>query len=149
MIAAVMLGVLALVMMVLVVRQDRARDAEMDAALDRWREYLAGVYGPRKAVPALDVEPARFAWAAERLPRELLCQMCGRDYPIWYAPNDLWNAVMRYGDQGNADEYDFVCPTCFTVHAAFMGVESVFEVRVGDDRELESITPAALPTNED
>ncbi len=51
-------------------------------------------------------------------PRELLCQMCGRDYPTWSADNDLWNAVMRGGVRGNADEYDFVCPTCFVLKAA-------------------------------
>lgn len=54
--------------------------------------------------------------------RELLCQMCGRDYPCWSADSDLWNEVMRAGDRGAADEYQFVCPTCFTVKAAFMGV---------------------------
>lgn len=25
--------------------------------------------------------------------RELLCQKCGRDYPVWFAPNELWNRV--------------------------------------------------------
>ncbi len=51
-------------------------------------------------------------------PRELLCQMCGRDYPIWSADNDLWNAVMRGGVKGSPDDYDFVCPTCFVLTAA-------------------------------
>ena len=54
--------------------------------------------------------------------------MCGRDYPIWSANSDLWNAVMRGGDRANVDEYDFVCPTCFCMKAALMGVETMFDL---------------------
>lgn len=43
--------------------------------------------------------------------RELLCQLCHKEYPIWYAPNDIWNSVMR--DKGGREETPFVCPTCF------------------------------------
>lgn len=58
--------------------------------------------------------------------RELLCDICRRDYPIWSAPNDLWNAVMR--DDEGRDQHQFVCPTCFTIRAAIMGVEHAFRV---------------------
>lgn len=42
--------------------------------------------------------------------RELLCQQCGRDYPVWFAPNELWNAAIRVGEH-------FLCPTCFALLA--------------------------------
>lgn len=67
-------------------------------------------------------------------PRELLCMLCGRDYPIWSADNDLWNAVMR---EDGTDEYPFVCPTCFTVRAVFLGVTTAFyltDAHGGDER---------------
>ena len=58
--------------------------------------------------------------------RERLCEMCGRDYPIWCADNELWNAVMRGGNQLDPDDHEFVCPTCFCMKAALDGVETAF-----------------------
>lgn len=60
-------------------------------------------------------------------PRELLCMVCDRDYPTWYAPNWLWNKVMRLPD--GSDRFPFVCPTCFALKAIQAGVDVVFELR--------------------
>jgi hypothetical protein len=47
--------------------------------------------------------------------RELLCQWCDNDYPVWVAPDELWNQV--------ADENEhFLCPTCFAMLAEQRGV---------------------------
>jgi hypothetical protein len=50
--------------------------------------------------------------------RELLCQRCNQEYPVWYAPNELWNAVQREGEH-------FFCLTCFAVVAEERGVVTV------------------------
>lgn len=47
--------------------------------------------------------------------RELLCQKCGRDYPVWFAPNALWNRVVK------EDEH-FLCMDCFALLAEERGV---------------------------
>lgn len=58
--------------------------------------------------------------------RELLCEICDRDYPVWYAPNPLWNKVMRAPDGREASErVSFVCPTCFTMEARRKGIKGV------------------------
>lgn len=45
---------------------------------------------------------------------EAVCDRCGlRHGVVWFAPNDLWNAVMRGGERGNPDEFGFCCPLCF------------------------------------
>lgn len=61
-------------------------------------------------------------------PRELLCMVCRRDHPVWFAPNDLWNRVMRCPD--GSDRFPFVCPTCFARMASDAGVADAFELRV-------------------
>ncbi len=64
-------------------------------------------------------------------PRELLCEDCDHEYVVWFAPNDLWNRVVRakYADRSEP----FLCPTCFTVRCDADGVEyTAFEVRVAE-----------------
>lgn len=70
--------------------------------------------------------------------RELLCMICGSDYPVWYAPNDLWNRVVRRPD--GSDEWDFLCPGCFTRIAAERGEDERFVVsaRAAPDDGLEA-----------
>lgn len=51
---------------------------------------------------------------AER--RELLCEDCNREYVVWYAPNEVWNKVMR--PQGSTPNEPFLCPSCFAFRAA-------------------------------
>lgn len=41
---------------------------------------------------------------------EGICDDCARPYTIWYADNDLWNAVMP-------DNRGMLCPTCFLIRA--------------------------------
>tara|TARA_Y100000588_G_scaffold303804_1_gene326416 strand:- start:437 stop:967 length:531 start_codon:yes stop_codon:yes gene_type:complete len=36
------------------------------------------------------------------------CQECGRDNPVWFAPNDVWNRVV--GERGTVR---VLCPCCF------------------------------------
>jgi len=61
---------------------------------------------------------------SEREPRELLCEICDRDYPVWFAPSDLWNRVIRGGTKGGDEMYAFLCPTCFATLAEIAGVET-------------------------
>lgn len=49
---------------------------------------------------------------APEIPKRENCAHCGRDYPIWYAPSPLWNAVMRRPDV-NLEDLGFCCPDCF------------------------------------
>lgn len=56
-------------------------------------------------------------------PRELLCMVCNRDYPVWYTPNSIWNKVMRPTPDAS-DELPFICPTCFAMLAEQRGIVS-------------------------
>jgi hypothetical protein len=47
---------------------------------------------------------------------ELICCVCLRVYSIWYADNDIWNAVMR--DESGRDLVPFACAKCFLLLAA-------------------------------
>ena len=50
--------------------------------------------------------------------RECLCMLCDKEYPVWYADNEIWNAVMRYPDGREASEkIPFVCISCFIKEA--------------------------------
>ena len=56
---------------------------------------------------------------------EMSCDRCGDHHGvIWFAPSDIWNAVMREGDQGNPDEYPFCCPICFMQLAEERGIDT-------------------------
>ena len=57
---------------------------------------------------------------------ELICEKCSRDYPIWSAPNEVWNEVIR--DEVAGDCFQFLCPTCFVVRAAMMGIMPMWNV---------------------
>lgn len=60
-------------------------------------------------------------------PRELLCMVCHHDYPVWFAPNELWNRVMRTPDGRETSEtIPYICPTCFGLKAHAMGVRGAF-----------------------
>lgn len=54
--------------------------------------------------------------------RELLCQICDRDYPVWFTDDELWNQVCR---RENEKEIHFLCPTCFARLAERLGVVPV------------------------
>lgn len=75
-------------------------------------------------------------------PRELLCMICDHEYPVWFAPNDLWNRVVRRPD--GSDEWPFLCPTCFANLAVERGVDTPFiladgQVAVGSQAFAEII----------
>lgn len=57
-------------------------------------------------------------------PRELLCMICWDEYPVWYAPDTLWNRVVRRPD--GSDEWDYLCPACFARVAVERGVDARF-----------------------
>lgn len=46
---------------------------------------------------------------------EAKCQRCGGPNPVWFAPNEQWNAVR--GDEGG-----IVCPSCFAAQAEAQGI---------------------------
>lgn len=58
-----------------------------------------------------------FVYATSGMLSESICQICNGVNPVWHAPNELWNKVMRGGKKGNPDKYDFVCPNCFAKEA--------------------------------
>jgi hypothetical protein len=54
---------------------------------------------------------------------EGMCQVCGKPYPVWFAPNPLWNKVMRHPDGREASEkYAFICMDCFALESEKVGV---------------------------
>lgn len=56
--------------------------------------------------------------------QELVCELCDRDYPVWFAPNALWNKVMRHPDGKEASEkHNFVCMDCFATEAEKLGIK--------------------------
>ncbi len=56
---------------------------------------------------------------------EMTCDRCGRRHGVvWFAPSEIWNAVMRGGERGNPDEFPFCCPECFIHLAEQRGIET-------------------------
>jgi hypothetical protein len=56
---------------------------------------------------------------------EMVCDRCKRRHGVvWFAPSDVWNAVMREGDRGKPDEFSFCCPICFIQLADERGIKS-------------------------
>lgn len=53
-------------------------------------------------------------WERSKCPPlgEDICQRCISPNPVWFAPNELWNEVMRPEGEGS-EPYDFLCPNCF------------------------------------
>jgi hypothetical protein len=84
------------------------------------RSDICAGCGGLRITPAhgYDLERAALsAPAASPELRELLCQKCGRDYPVWFAPNELWNKVVRDGEH-------FLCMDCFALLAESRGVST-------------------------
>lgn len=48
------------------------------------------------------------------------CEDCGKPYPPWSAPNEVWNVVLG-GPDANDDPGGMLCPTCFAVRAERAG----------------------------
>jgi hypothetical protein len=73
--------------------------------------------------------------------RECLCQLCDTEYPVWFAPNKLWNSVMR--DPDGADKYAFVCMNCFAKEAEKKGIKPT-AWRLGTERITAEATDVQL-----
>ena len=65
---------------------------------------------------------------------EGVCEVCNEDYPIWFAPNPLWNRIMRHPDGREASQkIHFICPRCFIKQAEALGkAPRVWELREAD-----------------
>lgn len=68
------------------------------------------------------VEPPGQPTPEAKPPRELYCGNCACEYPVWCAPNALWNAVVRAPSDAAGIEEPFLCLTCFAVRAEEQGV---------------------------
>lgn len=57
--------------------------------------------------------------ASKLTARELHCEDCDHDYTVWYADNDLWNAVMRCEGSAYANDQPepFLRARCFLLRA--------------------------------
>lgn len=80
-----------------------------------------------------------------RLRSESRCDRCGGVNPVWHAPHDLWNAAVR---TDGADEWPFLCPSCFATVAEERGVVSdrtVWALVPDDDLRSAGAERDALP----
>lgn len=63
------------------------------------------------------------ARVVDQVSDEMVCDRCKRRHGVvWFAPSDIWNAVMRGGDRSQPDEFCFCCPICFMALAQERGV---------------------------
>jgi len=108
--------------------QAEATIAAVQSLADEW-ERKAGpesrawsVFGQQVVSVPFAVEQIRAALAAAgpsapETPSDPTnaCRECGIDNPVWFAPNEVWNAVM-------GDHTGFLCPRCFIVRAEASGL---------------------------
>lgn len=59
-----------------------------------------------------------------------ICQKCGTDNPVWFAPSPIWNCLMG-GPDATDDPGGVLCPTCFMAL---------------DDDQIWEVRPKAQPT---
>ena len=74
--------------------------------------------------------------------RELLCQKCGQDYPIWYCDNFLWNPVAGFVEEQMNVRVSFLCLNCF----AFSCEQAVL---VGENSDCKIIWKLSIGTHND
>jgi uncharacterized protein YbaR (Trm112 family) len=79
----------------------RGHDPREDPELPR-RD--AAAWGILHVLSLLESEQAVEAGARTSI--ELICDVCGRSYPIWFAPNEVWNL-------GSSERPGMECPSCF------------------------------------
>lgn len=74
---------------------------------------------------------------------ESRCDRCHGSNPVWWVDHDLWNAT---GRTDGADEFPFLCPSCFVALAEERGVvaENVVWKLVPDDRLAADARTTAL-----
>lgn len=78
------------------------------SAQTRASAHVAPAIAPVGDAATEEVQPS----SASGHPEDF-CHYCGRRNPIWFAPNELWNSVMRHGGKE-----PIICPTCFAIRAA-------------------------------
>lgn len=61
--------------------------------------------------------------AAEEAHPEDFCKKCGRPNIVWFAPNSLWNKVVRVNNHPGV-----LCPICFVELAEAIGIREVWKV---------------------
>ena len=81
------------------------------------------------------------------------CDLCGKPDnagigdTVWFADNDLWNAVMRGGSISGTPQWnDLVCATCFMVLAEEQGIASLFRVTAENARVFNVRLSDSLPS---
>lgn len=52
--------------------------------------------------------------------RELLCQDCESEYPVWYCDHFLWNPVAEELEKEFGVSIHFLCLNCFASHVTRM-----------------------------
>lgn len=63
-----------------------------------------------------------------------VCTRCDRQYPCWYAPNNLWNRVTK-NEPGL-----MLCPQCFERDCAYLNLNIIFRCNtIADDVELDKL----------
>lgn len=73
--------------------------------------------------------------AAAKTPEEGVCELCNVEYGVWFAPNPIWNKIMRHPDGKEVSEkYNFVCPNCFIRTAEALGIHRVWELHSDPDK---------------
>lgn len=85
--------------------------AKFDLSLTQAQDILAWA---ESLVPEKK-EPKAHSNEADTPISEGVCQVCGGQNPVWFAPNELWNQVI-------GDSLHFTCPNCFIWEAEKQGV---------------------------
>jgi hypothetical protein len=76
--------------------------------------WFAVTYAAEEGMGADDVDAARDELSRlQGLRNELPCQKCGRDNPVWWVDDDIWNRVMGRPDNPRGEGI-IVCPSCFS-----------------------------------
>lgn len=52
----------------------------------------------------------------EKAVRELLCQGCESEYPVWYCDHFLWNPLAEQLEKEFGLPIHFLCLNCFACH---------------------------------
>jgi hypothetical protein len=79
------------------------------APMPDYRPILDALYGTTAAAPSSETPTPH---------PEDTCQQCGGPNIVWFAPNEVWNAVMP-------DDGGILCPACFVKAAVRAGVDPV------------------------
>lgn len=122
-------------------RRDKATPAEALAKLERIHKAIPGRW-----CEECDRWNGEHAEDCTRIPRELRCDRCLRDYATWVAPNALWNEVVRVPSTEAEVPEPFLCPTCFALAAETKGIKPTAWVLVPETPEMLPLLTGTAPT---